>query len=254
MHCRLALEQNGLGIGHAEAGCGLTAGVLRQADHDVIMREVVSARIVLSESITAWCCCSSFEDSQGSPGRNDCAAAGLNLFGGAAMKLHAIALAVMISLGPSLVLAQGSGGGGGTGSGSAAGSPSAGSAGAGTLGTSGVPPGPANSAGLNNTGNDPSGSGNTPRFNPGSTTGIARPAPGTPSSGDTRNPTSPRGTNTLGTAKGSGVGGGGSLRSNGTRMPGAGEPTVTSQQDSDNLINAENRKLNHALNSICRGC
>jgi hypothetical protein len=229
---------------------------LRQADHDGIMRKVVSVRIVLSESIAARCRCPSFEDSQGSPGRNDCAAAGLNLFGGAAMKLHAIALAMMIGLGPSLVLAQGSGGGGtgGGGSGSAAGSPSAGSAGAGTLGTSGVPPGPANSAGLNNTGNDPSGSGNRPRFNPGSTTGIAGPAPGTPSSGDTRNPTSPRGTNTLGAAKGSGIGGGGSLRSNGTRMPGAGEPTVTSQEDSDNLINAENRKLNHALNSICRGC
>ena len=126
------------------------------------------------------------------------------------MKLHVIALALMIGLTPSLTYAQGGGGGGGGGGGaggggsasgasagagsSAAGSPAAGSAGAGSLGTNGVPPGPANSAGLNNSGNDPSGSGNTPRFNSGTTTGLANPAPATPSNGDVRNsPTTPPG-------------------------------------------------------------
>jgi hypothetical protein len=37
-------------------------------------------------------------------------------------------------------------------------------------------------------------------------------------------------------------------------MPGRGGPTTTKEQSSDGMIDAENRKLNHALNSICRGC
>jgi hypothetical protein len=178
------------------------------------------------------------------------------------MKLHMIALALLICLGPSPVLAQSGGGGGGSSGGSAggssagtsgaAGSPSAGSAGAGSLGTNGVPRGPANAGGLNNADNDPSGAGNAPRFNPGTTTGIANPAP---SNGDVRNSSGPpRGTNNLGTAQASGQGGGGSLRSNGKRMPGANTPTTTSEQSTDDVINAENRRLDHALNSICRGC
>jgi hypothetical protein len=44
------------------------------------------------------------------------------------------------------------------------------------------------------------------------------------------------------------------LRSNGTRMPGANGATTTKEQSSDSMIDAENRKLSHALNSICRGC
>jgi hypothetical protein len=180
------------------------------------------------------------------------------------MKPHAIALALMIGLAPSLAYAQGGGGGGGggvgagggsAGSGSAAGSPSAGSAGAGSLGTSGVPPGPANAAGQNNAGNDPSGSGHTPTFNSGTTTGLANPTPATPSDGNMRNSTGPtRGTNSIGTAQGTGIGGGGSLRSNGTRMPGGSGATTTKEQSSDAMIDAENKKLDRALNTICRGC
>jgi hypothetical protein len=185
------------------------------------------------------------------------------------MKLHVIALALMIGLTPSLTYAQGGGGGGGGGGGaggggsasgasagagsSAAGSPAAGSAGAGSLGTNGVPPGPANSAGLNNSGNDPSGSGNTPRFNSGTTTGLANPAPATPSNGDVRNsPTTPPGINSAGTAAASG--GGGGLRSNGTRMPGPDAPTAKADQDSDAKIDAENQKLDRTVKSICKGC
>ena len=173
------------------------------------------------------------------------------------MKLHAIALILMVGVAPSFAHAQSGGGSGGGGSagggassgtGSAVGSPSAGSAGAGTLGTNGVPPGPANAAGQNNAGNDPSGSGNAPRFDSGTTTGLANPAPATRPNGN-----SP-GTNSAGTAEASGIGGGGTLRSNGTRMPGANGATTTKEQGSDAVIDAENRKLNHALNSICRGC
>lgn len=184
------------------------------------------------------------------------------------MKLYAVALALIIGFGSSLAHAQGGGGGGGSGgggsagggagggsagTGSAAGSPSAGSAGAGTLGTNGVPPGPANSAGQNNSGNDPSGSGNRPNFQPGTTTGVA-PTRSTPSNGDLKSSSTRPGTNSSGTAEASGIGGGGTLRSNGTRMPGRGGPTTTKEQSSDGMIDAENRKLNHALNSICRGC
>lgn len=167
-----------------------------------------------------------------------------------AMKPHAIMLTLLICVAPSTVLAQSSGGGssvgssaGGAASGpSAAGSPSAGSAGAGSLGTNGVPPGPANSAGLNNAGNDPSGVGNAPRFNSGTTTGVANPSQ---SNRDVQSSTvAPRGTNSAGTAQASGQGGGGRRSA----------PTRTSEQGTDAVINAENRRLNHALNSICRGC
>jgi hypothetical protein len=44
------------------------------------------------------------------------------------------------------------------------------------------------------------------------------------------------------------------LRANGTRMPGPNAPTRTSSQDSDTTINMENRKLDNAVKSICKGC
>jgi hypothetical protein len=37
-------------------------------------------------------------------------------------------------------------------------------------------------------------------------------------------------------------------------MPGANGAATTKEQDSDAQINAEDRKLSRALNSICRGC
>jgi len=170
------------------------------------------------------------------------------------MKPHTIALALIVTLGPSLALAQGGGGGGGSGgsgggasagSGSAAGSPAAGSAGAGTLGTNGIPPGPANSAGLNNSGNDPSGSGNNRNFGSGTTTGLANPAPATSPNGGQSASVPPRGTNSAGTAAASG---GGSMRANGARKP------TTQDRDADATINAENQKLDRTVKSICRGC
>jgi hypothetical protein len=44
------------------------------------------------------------------------------------------------------------------------------------------------------------------------------------------------------------------LRANGTRMPGPNAPTRTSSQDADDKINTENRRLDNAVKSICRGC
>jgi hypothetical protein len=139
--------------------------------------------------------------------------------------------------------AQGGGGGGGGGgsassgggstggasSGGSVGSPSTGSAGAGSLGVSGV--------------------GNAPNFNQGTTTGLAnRPANSpqpNPADGDQRNLASPqRGTNSVGTANSSGVGGSG--RSSG--------PTRTKEGASDAQIDAENRKADQKVRSICKGC
>jgi hypothetical protein len=37
-------------------------------------------------------------------------------------------------------------------------------------------------------------------------------------------------------------------------MPGDGGPTTTAEQSSDAVIDAENKKLDHALKSICKGC
>jgi hypothetical protein len=64
----------------------------------------------------------------------------------------------------------------------------------------------------------------------------------------------PRGTNSAGPAQATGIGGGGTVRSNGTRMPGATGPTTTQEQDSDAQINAENRRLDRTVKSICKGC
>jgi hypothetical protein len=44
------------------------------------------------------------------------------------------------------------------------------------------------------------------------------------------------------------------LRANGTRMPGPARPTVTHTQSTDTQIEAENRKLERKVRSICRGC
>jgi hypothetical protein len=181
------------------------------------------------------------------------------------MKLCGLMFAAVFTLGSSLAFAQGGGGGGGSAGGGAAGgsggtsgaaaSPRAGSPGAGSLGTSGVPSGPANPAGLNNSGNDPSGSGRTPTVNSGATgatTGLANPSRDTPANREGRNPANPpRGTNSAGTADSSG---GGSLRSNGTRMPGPSGPTAVNDQSSDAKIEMENKKLDRTVRSICRGC
>jgi len=176
--------------------------------------------------------------------------------------IHALAAALLIAIGSSAVFAQSSGGSSGSSGGSSGasgasgtsgasaaggtvGSPAAGSAGAGSLGTSGVPRGPGNAAGLNNSGNDPSGAGNAATFSPGTTTGLANPSSNaspriTPANPEQRSDTTPpRGTNALGTAN-SGGGGIGASTSN--------------ERDSDAKIDAENRKLDRMVKSICKGC
>jgi hypothetical protein len=188
-----------------------------------------------------------------------------------------LTFALLLSLGSISALAQGGGGGGSSSSGgasaggsaagaasgptrgsaSAIGSPNAGSAGAGTAGVSGVPNGPANAGGLNNSGNDPSGAGNSAKVPdaPGTNTvGTAGPS----DRGSTTNPSSSGAanpnTNGRSSLSDNTVVGGGSVRQNGTRMPGNGQPTTTSETNSDAQINAENRKLDAKVKSICRGC
>jgi hypothetical protein len=177
----------------------------------------------------------------------------------------AAALALTLTLTSSVAFAQGGGGGisgGSTGGAasssagptSAAGSPRAGSAGAGTTGVNGVPPGPANAAGLNNSGNDPSGSGNRPNFNNDTTTGIANPSSDSSRAIGSRN-TQNAGRDNRGAQSSSDVpAGDGALRTNGTRMPGHNGSTTTSNRDSDARIDAENRKLDQTVKSICKGC
>jgi len=175
------------------------------------------------------------------------------------MKLHALAVALIFAIGSSLAHAQSGGSTGGGASSGGAGAPAAGSAGAGSLGISGVPRGPGNAAGLNNSGNDPSGAGHAPAFNSGTTTGLANPsgrspAQGSSSNGEQRNAERPppRGTSSSGTASSSG--GGRTVRSNGTTMPGPDSASTTDSKDSDAKIDAENKKLDQMVKSICRGC
>jgi hypothetical protein len=182
-------------------------------------------------------------------------------------------VAVLFFATGSMAFAQGGGGGGGgssggsaggasagaasgpSRSGSAAGAPQAGSAGAGTMGVNGVPNGPANAAGLNNSGNDPSGAGNSAKSpDATATSGIANPpstrttpSRSTPAKDDVE-PSAP-GTNTVGTAQSSG-----SLRENGTTMPGNGSPTRTRTEDLDKQIDAENKNFDSKVKSICKGC
>jgi hypothetical protein len=125
---------------------------------------------------------------------------------------------------------------------------------------SGVPNGPAQIGGPNNAVNDPSGVLNADK-NPTSpgTVGVAPSRPtvpqgATPRDNGTVNEPSV-GTNSLGTASPSGgTSGNVARRDNGTLAPGPGKPTVTQEQDSDAKINEENRRLNRAMNNICRGC
>ena len=198
------------------------------------------------------------------------------------MKITTIILATTLAVSSSCAFAAGGGGTGG-GAGSAGGSsgggsagaagspsggttssssPSAGAAGAGSAAVSGVPNGPAQIGGPNNAVNDPSGVLNADK-NPASpgTVGlapsIARPTnpreTATRDNGTANEP--PSGTNSLGTASPSGRASGISRRrDNGTLAPGPGKPTVTQEQDSDAQINEENRRLNRAMNNICRGC
>jgi hypothetical protein len=201
------------------------------------------------------------------------------------MKITTIILATTLAVSGSYAFAAGGGGAGGGGAGGGAGgaggssgggsagaassasggttsssSPSAGAAGAGTAAVSGVPNGPAQIGGPNNAVNDPSGvlnAGKNPT-SPG-TVGVAPSRPtvpqgATPRDNGTVNEPSV-GTNSLGTASPSGgTSGNVARRDNGTLAPGPGKPTVTQEQDSDAKINEENRRLNRAMNNICRGC
>lgn len=122
-----------------------------------------------------------------------------------------------------------------TGTGSAAGSPNAGSAGAGTAGVSGVPSGPASAGGLNNSANDPSGAGNAAKA------------------------TTPPGTNSAGTANSSGSPSSGTTTTTGSagnragnRIDGVANPGPAVAGDAE--IDAENRKANAKIKSICKGC
>jgi hypothetical protein len=45
----------------------------------------------------------------------------------------------------------------------------------------------------------------------------------------------------------------GAVRANGTRAPDTAGPTTTSEQNSDAKIDAENRKLDRMVKSICKG-
>jgi hypothetical protein len=189
-----------------------------------------------------------------------------------------IAFALFMSCGTIPALAQSGGGGsGGSSSGgsaatgaasgptkgatSPAGSPNAGAAGAGTAGVSGVPNGPANVGGLNNSGNDPSGAGNAakaPDVPANNTVGTAN-ASGSnsttnppPAAGNAANPNNSA---TSGLAHSSDVpAGDGGLRQNGAQMSGNGQATKTTEQSSDAQIDAENRKLEGKVKSICKGC
>jgi hypothetical protein len=118
----------------------------------------------------------------------------------------------------------------------------------------GVPPGPANAAGLNNSGNDPSGSGNRPNFNSDTTTGIANPSSESSRASGSRNTQNAGRDNHAAQSSSDVPAGDGALRTNGTSMPGHNGPTTTSNRDSDARIDAENRKLDQTVKSICKGC
>jgi hypothetical protein len=123
----------------------------------------------------------------------------------------------------------------------------------------GIPNGPANAQGLNNSGNDPSGAGNASKVaGPAGNNGL-----GTAISSGNAN----AGNNT---SAGNGVAGSGGaatpssgttvgasgVRSNGTQTPGGvgGGPTVTDPTPVDATVDAENRKVDAKVKSICKGC
>ena len=123
----------------------------------------------------------------------------------------------------------------------------------------GVPNGPANVGGLNNSGNDPSGTGNSAKLPDVPTNNTVGPAN---SGRASSNNSSPRdagaanpGNTTTGLARSNDAPtGGGNTRQNGTRMPGNGQPSKTTEQSSDAQIDAENRKVEKMVKSICKGC
>ncbi len=155
-------------------------------------------------------------------------------------RLPSLTLGLLLALGFPLVYAQGGGSGGGGGgsggsaggassSGSAGSSPSIGSVGPGSLGSNSLSQGPTNSVGLNS-GNNPSGIGN---------------ADSSQRNGQSPNSAPPRpGTNSLGTANASGGGGGRSI----------GKHTRTNEQATDATVDSENKQVDRAVKSICRGC
>ena len=135
------------------------------------------------------------------------------------------------------------------GTGSAVGSPNAGSAGAGTAGVSGVPSGPANAGGLNNSVNDPSGGGNSAKLPtaPGINT-VGRqihrehlPKRARPPIQLRLDPSSSGGTTQVG-AKGK------------TASTGVAGSTTGAAAKINAVLDAENKKLDKKIKSICRGC
>jgi len=167
--------------------------------------------------------------------------------------LPTIIFAALLGFSSAAVLAQ-SGGSGGGGGGSAGGWQAVarvleqgprGSVGAGTAAVNGIPNGPANAAGLNNSGNDPSGAGNAAKVV--TPPGIQSQGPNSgTSSAATGNAGSSSGTSTRANSTvttGSGIGG-----------RATGKPTTTTDAHSDAAIDAENRKLDRKIKSICKGC
>jgi hypothetical protein len=112
---------------------------------------------------------------------------------------------------------------------------------------------------LNNSGNDPSGAGNSakvPDAPTNNTVGTANSSASPTKSSSTRNDSAANdNSGATGLARSNDVpAGDGNLRQNGTRMSGNGQPTTTTETNSDAQIDTENRKLEGKVKSICRGC
>jgi hypothetical protein len=140
------------------------------------------------------------------------------------------------------------------------GTPNAGSAGAGAAAVNGIPNGPANAQGLSNSGNDPSGAGNAAKVaSPSGNNGLGTASSSGNAGNSSGNANAGNGvTGSSGSAapaSGSTVGSSG-VRSNGMQTPGGvgGGPTVTDQAPVDAKIEAENRKVDAKVKSICKGC
>jgi hypothetical protein len=110
---------------------------------------------------------------------------------------------------------------------------------------------------LNNSGNDPSGVGNAAKSpdTVNNTVGNANSTNRGPTNSSGNNVTNPANGRDPALARSSDVpAGDGNLRQNGTRMSGNGQPTTTREPNSDAQIDAENRKLDAKVKSICKGC
>jgi hypothetical protein len=111
---------------------------------------------------------------------------------------------------------------------------------------------------LNNSGNDPSGAGNASKVaSPAGNNGLGIPS----SSGNAKASNGPNAGNAPANPSGaaapsSGTVGSSGVRSNGAQTPGGvgGGPTVTDSSPVDSKIEAENRKVDAKVKSICKGC